>query len=118
MTPLIKKLGLKEGSRACILAAPSNYLDLLGPLPGGVLLLEHPDDGLDFIQLFATEQRRLERQLSALKQRLAPAGMLWICWPKKASSLEFVGLIWQPLGDLHARRSTRRRCPGEYRLRI
>ncbi len=88
MTPLIKKLGLKEGSRACILAAPSNYLDLLGPLPGGVLLLEHPDDGLDFIQLFATERRRLERQLSALKQRLAPAGMLWICWPKKTSSLE------------------------------
>ena len=43
---------------------------------------------LDFIQLFATERRRLERQLSALKQRLAPAGMLWICWPKKAPSLE------------------------------
>ncbi len=88
MTPLIKKLGLKEGSRACILEAPSNYLDVLGPLPGGVVLLDQPDDGLDFIQLFATERRRLERQLSALKQRLAPAGMLWICWPKKASSLE------------------------------
>ena len=87
MTPLIKKLGLKEGSRACILEAPSNYLDVLGPLPGGVVLLDQPDDGLDFIQLFATERRRLERQLSALKQRLAPAGMLWICWPKKTSSL-------------------------------
>ena len=88
MTPLIKKLGLKEGSRACILEAPSNYLDLLGPLPGGVVLLDQPDDGLDFIQVFATEQRTLERQVSALKQHLAPAGMLWMCWPKKTSSLE------------------------------
>ncbi len=88
MTPLLKKLGLKEGSRACILKAPSNYLDLLGPLPGGVVLLDQPDDGLDFIQVFAKERRALERQVSALKQHLAPAGMLWICWPKKTSSLE------------------------------
>ncbi len=87
-TPLVKKLGLKEGSRACILEAPRPYLDLLGPLPGGVVLLDEPDDGLDFIQLFATEQRTLERQVSALKQHLAPAGMLWICWPKKTSSLD------------------------------
>ncbi len=67
MTPLIKKLGLKEGSLACILGAPSNYLDLLGPLPGGVVLLDQPDDGLDFIQVFAKERRTLERQVSALK---------------------------------------------------
>ncbi len=88
MTPLIKKLGLKEGSRACILEAPSNYLDVLGPLPGGVVLLDQPDDGLGFIQLFAKERRTLERQVSALKQHLRPAGMLWICWPKKTSSLQ------------------------------
>ncbi len=88
MTPLIKKLGLKEGARACILEAPSNYLDLLGPLPGGVVLLDEPDDGLDFIQVFAKERRVLERQVSALKQHLAPAGMLWICWLKKTSSLK------------------------------
>ncbi len=88
MTPLIKKLGLKDGSRACILEAPSNYLDLLGPLPGGVVLLDQPDDGLGFIQVFAKERRVLERQVSALKQHLAPAGMLWICWPKKTSSLK------------------------------
>ena len=87
-TPLIKKLGLKEGSRACILEAPPDYLDLLGPLAGGVVLLDQPDDGLDFIQFFAKERRALERQVSALKQHLAPAGMLWICWPKKASSLD------------------------------
>ncbi len=83
MTPLIKKLGLKEGSRACILEAPQPYLDLLGPLPGVVVLLDQPDDRLDFIQVFAKERRTLERQVSALKQHLAPAGMLWICGPRK-----------------------------------
>ncbi len=87
-TSLIKKLGLKGGFRACILDAPPGYFDLLGPLPGGLVLLDAPEDGLDFIQLFATERRLLEQQIPALKQHLASAGMLWLCWPKKASSLE------------------------------
>ena len=77
-----------EVRAASDLVGYGRYLDLLGPLPGGVVLLDQPDDGLDFIQVFAKERRVLERQVSALKQHLAPTGMLWICWPKKTSSLK------------------------------
>ncbi len=87
-TPLIKKLGLKEGARACILDAPPHYAALLGPLPGGLVLIEAPADGLDFLQVFVRRRAALERQVAGLKACLAPAGMLWICWPKKSSSIE------------------------------
>jgi hypothetical protein len=32
-TPLIKKLGIKEGFRICIVNEPDHYWDLLGSLP-------------------------------------------------------------------------------------
>lgn len=38
-TPLIKKLGIKAGQRACILGAPPGYLDLLGELPENLVLV-------------------------------------------------------------------------------
>src|SRR5207249_1937330 len=42
---------------------------------------------LDFIQFFTREKRALERRFAALARALAPAGMLWISWPKKASGV-------------------------------
>jgi hypothetical protein len=37
--------------------------------------------------LFARERRELERRLPGLQRRLAPAGMLWVAWPKRASKV-------------------------------
>ena len=76
---------MKAGARVCLIGAPPHYLGLLGPLPGGIHLCDAAEDGLDFAQLFATERRVLEAQTPLLAPRLAPAGMLWLCWPKKAS---------------------------------
>lgn len=87
-TPLLKKLGLKAGMRACIVDAPSHYADLLGLLPEGIIMLETPAGDMDFIHCFARTQGDLETQLDDLKKHLAPAGMLWISWPKKTSSIE------------------------------
>src|SRR5947199_364675 len=42
---------------------------------------------LDFVQLFTAEKRELERRFGELARALAPAGMLWISWPKKASGV-------------------------------
>src|SRR2546426_9176075 len=38
-------------------------------------------------QFFTREKRELEGRFTALAQALAPAGMLWISWPKKASGV-------------------------------
>ncbi len=86
-TPLVKKLGLKPGARACFLHAPPHLFDLLGPLPEGVHLAETPETGLDYLHFFAMDRPHLGAAFSDLKQHLAFDGMLWISWPKKTSSI-------------------------------
>ena len=84
-TPLPKKLGLKEGQRVAIVAAPEGFDRELGPLPNGAVAARRGE--LDFAMLFAARQAALARELAPLMRRLAPAGMLWVAWPKKASGV-------------------------------
>ena len=42
---------------------------------------------LDFIFLFAKSRLELERKLKRAASALAPAGMLWIAWPKNSSGV-------------------------------
>jgi hypothetical protein len=86
-TPLLKKLGIKPGARVLLLNAPAGYLTLLGPLPTGVTLLDAPEDGLDFVQLFSREAADVAEWFPRLQAALAPAGALWISWPKRAARI-------------------------------
>ena len=88
-TPLVKKLGLKPGHRARVVAAPDHYHDLLGVIPEGVTFARATRGApFDFIHLFATREADLRRRLPALKDALATDGALWISWPKKTSSID------------------------------
>jgi hypothetical protein len=86
-TPLLKKLGIKPGARVLLINAPAGYLAQLGPLPAGVTMLVAPEDGLDFVQLFSRESAEVAAWLPRLKAALAPAGALWISWPKRAARI-------------------------------
>jgi len=85
--PLVSKLGIKPGARIVILAPPPGYARTLGPLPPGVVIAKTLRGSFDFIQLFLTKRRELERRFAALARALAPNGMLWVSWPKKASGV-------------------------------
>lgn len=85
--PLVEKLGIKSGAVIAILHAPRGYDRTLGEVPSGVRRRASAAGPLDFIQLFASRRRELERRLAALARALAPAGMLWISWPKQASGV-------------------------------
>ena len=84
---LPEKLGIKEGAKIAILHPPLNYDSTLGSLPKGVLALKKLKPKTDFIQFFALRRADLENNFSGLKTALAPDGMLWISWPKKASRI-------------------------------
>ena len=84
---LVDKLGIKPGAKVCILEAPRGYAKTLGPLPEDARAVKAPQPGLDFIHLFTTRRADLERRFGALQKALAPAGMLWVSWPKKASGV-------------------------------
>lgn len=86
-TPLIKKLGLKAGFRLIILNAPENYEQTLGELPENVSVAHTLTGPLDFIHFFTTRRDTLAAEFLQLKQALAPAGLLWISWPKRTSKV-------------------------------
>lgn len=89
-TLLIKKLGIKPGQRVCILNSPNNYPRTLGPLPGGVELVNrlNKNHTLDLIQYFSLQAKQLQAKFPELKAALAYDGILWISWPKKSSKVE------------------------------
>ena len=68
--------------------APDGFDALLGELPDGVRVLRQLRGPLDLVICFATARRDLERRLPALRGALAPAGMLWVAWPKRASGVK------------------------------
>ena len=87
-TPLWKKLGYQAGLRACATDAPASYRELL-LLPSDVKVtwLAQPEAGGQFVHLFAREAATLRLQLATLRRSIAPEGVVWVSWPKKASGV-------------------------------
>ena len=86
-SPLVKKLGIKEGARVAYLGAPDEFEDLVAPLPKGVLRRDSARRGLDLIVAFTTERRDLEERLPQWKAMMETDGNLWVAWPKRASGV-------------------------------
>ncbi len=84
---LVEKLGIKPGRTAVILDSPRGYTATLGKLPEHVQLKRELRGPLEFIHFFCREKQELQRRFPALKSALAPAGMLWISWPKGSSGV-------------------------------
>ena len=45
------------------------------------------DEPVDFAMIFVKSAGELKKQFPRFAAQLAPAGMLWVSWPKKASGL-------------------------------
>ena len=86
-TPLIKKLGIKPGHRACFLYAPAHFAELLGEIPEDVTVADEPSAPMDFVHYFAMEEGLLAVDFPALKAAIVSNGMIWISWPKRTSKL-------------------------------
>jgi hypothetical protein len=86
-TPLVKKLGIKEGQRVAFPQAPDGFRGLLGELPEDVTVRARTSGPLDVIVFFTKRRAELERRLPALRRAMEPAGGLWIAWPKRSSGV-------------------------------
>ncbi|HVE79135.1 MAG TPA: DUF3052 family protein [Gemmatimonadaceae bacterium] len=85
-TPLVKKLGIKEGARVAFVDAPASFAATLGPLPAGVATADGRG-AVDLAVLFVRERGALEAALPKMLRRLDTAGALWVGWPKRASKV-------------------------------
>jgi hypothetical protein len=93
-TPLWRKLGIREGARVLCTRAPGGFdaeLERLAPLPPGVERLHRlgprSRGDVDVIVGFFTRHAELDARFPMLASAIAPAGRLWIAWPKKASKV-------------------------------
>jgi hypothetical protein len=81
-TPLVGKLGIRDGDRVVVLGAPAGFelgVPVTARLPRAATA--------DVIVFFTTERAGLERRLGALRAAMRPAAGLWVAWPKKAAKV-------------------------------
>ena len=86
-TPLPKKLGIKPQFTVAFFGLPAK---VKAELKSDLALCEIANDEkakLDFAMIFVKSQAEMKQQFAAFASRLAPVGMLWVSWPKKASGL-------------------------------
>lgn len=86
-TPLVKKLGYKDGMRVWFDAMPDSVRAEI--FQDGLTLseLQTPTAGTQAAHIFVTECADMEAKLSMLRPLLQPDGFIWVSWPKKASKV-------------------------------
>ena len=85
--PLETKLGIRSDDTIAFLGAPPGYRKTLGPLPERVRIVSPEASDLDFVQVFVRSKDELRAQLRDLRGRIKPTGVIWVSWPKQASSV-------------------------------
>jgi hypothetical protein len=85
-TPLPKKLGLKPGLRVHLLDTPPEVRAELKAALDDCTINRGLKQPIDFMMWFAKSKEYLE-EFAFVSKHLAPAGMLWACWPKKSSGV-------------------------------
>jgi len=81
-TPLLKKLGVKDGHRVLLRNAPAGLPEELVPFKGARL-----GKDLDVILLFAASLSAFHSDFALLTKSMNPDGMIWVAWPKKTSGI-------------------------------
>ena len=82
-TPLVQKLGIKDGDRVLVKNAPAAMPAELRGLP-----TVRAARDLDVALLFATSLRQFTAGFAALQTAVKPDGTIWAAWPKKSSRVE------------------------------
>lgn len=86
-TPLVKKLGIKPGSRVFVSGSPADYRELVAPFPPKATVSARLDNTVDIVHLFTTSKTELAKFLHDSRRKLRSDAAVWISWPKKASKV-------------------------------
>lgn len=85
---IIERFFIKPGDQFLVLNPPEGYLDRLGNLPPGAVLLEESASPVGIIQVFVANRLQLEAILPGLKKIMAPKGSLWVTYTKGTSKVK------------------------------
>ena len=82
-TPLLKKLGIKDGDRVLVKNAPAAMPEELIAVPK-----VRAAKDLDVALVFSTSTNQFNAGFAALSTAVKPEGMIWAAWPKKSSGMQ------------------------------
>jgi hypothetical protein len=86
-TPLPKKLGIKDNAHVRLFDMPAEVRADLKPSLANCKILSDGKAPADFMILFTKSRDVLSMRFGRIAKQLAPAGMLWISWPKRSSGV-------------------------------
>lgn len=86
-TPLAKKLGFGDGISVYAVGLPSSVKAEIAETAKPKFVAKAAK-GQAAAHVFATEAKALEAELKKLRSLLAPDGMVWVSWPKKAAKVD------------------------------
>jgi hypothetical protein len=86
-TSLPKKLGLKPGLHVQLTDAPPEVRSELKTDLAACKIVSDGKALLDFAMFFTKSKAALANEFKRITKLLAPAGIFWVSWPKKSSSV-------------------------------
>jgi hypothetical protein len=81
--PQWRKLGLKDASRVAVVGAPAGWD--FEPEDGFPAIRRVESGGADVVVAFARVQASVVDLIETQRERVRPAGALWIAWPRRAA---------------------------------
>ena len=88
LLPPAEKLDIIPSTKIIVIDAPPDIHDILGKLPRKCYVVDKLEYNADYIQIFASEKKALDKVFPQLKKSLYEQGMIWVSWPKTSSGLK------------------------------
>ena len=82
-TPLLKKIGIKDGDRVLVCNAPRKLPEELREHAE-----QRPAKDVTVAIVFAMSQAEYQAEFARVAKMIVPDGMVWVAWPKKASGIK------------------------------
>lgn len=82
-TPLLQKLGIRDGHRVVLRHAPAALPEELQGLAKA-----RTEKNPDVVLLFATSRAAFRAEFAGLAKKIKSDGAIWVAWPKRASGIE------------------------------
>ncbi len=85
---IAQRLYLKKDHRFLLIGDPPGYVDSMGALPPGLVLMREPQAPIHVIQVFIRDMAGLEKVLADLHPYLTPKVPVWVSYPKGTSGMK------------------------------
>lgn len=86
LTPLIKKLGIRETMKVLVVNMQADYFSILEVDISDQLTKDHQE--ADLVHIFATSKKELEQDFERVINAARVGSIIWISWYKNASGIK------------------------------